>query len=80
MPPDSFCDDVTEWLVNIQPSELNLCCQSLQEVRIQDTNTSEIGVAMLLLFIPNLRSLGGFIYYRYVFNNFLQKNIVSIII
>lgn len=43
---------------------VNPCCSSLQEVRIQDTNTSEIGVALLLLFVPNLRSLGGFIYYR----------------
>lgn len=43
---------------------VNLCCSSLKEVRIQDTNTSEIGVALLLLFVPNLRSLGGFIYYR----------------
>lgn len=45
---------------------VNNCCSSLQEVRIQDTNTSEIGVALLLLFVPNLRSLGGFIYYRSV--------------
>ena len=43
---------------------VNPCCSSLQEVRIQDTNTFEIGVALLLLFVPNLRSLGGFIYYR----------------
>jgi hypothetical protein len=35
-------------------------------VRIQDTNTTELGVIMLLLFIPQLRSLGGFIYYRNV--------------
>lgn len=45
---------------------VNPCCSTLQEVRIQDTNTSEIGVALLLLFVPNLRSLGGFIYYRSV--------------
>lgn len=50
----------------IQPSELNTCCRTLHEVRIQDTNTSEVGVIMLVLFIPNLKSLGGFIYYRNV--------------
>jgi hypothetical protein len=33
-------------------------------VRIQDTNTTELGVVLLLLFVPQLRSLGGFIYYR----------------
>ena len=65
MPPDGYCGDTSEWFSAIQPSDLNACCRSLQEVRIQDTNTSELGVIMLLLFIPNLRSLGGFIYYRY---------------
>jgi hypothetical protein len=65
LPPDGYCGDTSEWFSAIQPSDLNTCCRSLQEVRIQDTNTSELGVIMLLLFIPNLKSLGGFIYYRY---------------
>ncbi|GLG93443.1 Uncharacterized protein GBIM_00853 [Gryllus bimaculatus] len=51
---------------SIDMSALNNCCHTLQEVRIQDTNTSEIGVALLLLLIPKLKSLGGFIYYRNV--------------
>lgn len=66
LPPDGYCGDTSEWFSAIQPSDLNTCCRSLQEVRIQDTNTSELGVIMLLLFIPNLKSLGGFIYYRNV--------------
>ncbi|PNF34542.1 hypothetical protein B7P43_G10743 [Cryptotermes secundus] len=66
LPPDGYCGDTCGWFSAIQPSDLNICCRSLQEVRIQDTNTSELGVIMLLLFIPNLKSLGGFIYYRNV--------------
>ncbi|XP_065348226.1 uncharacterized protein LOC135944920 [Cloeon dipterum] len=46
--------------------EKTACCAHLKVVRIQDTNTTELGVIMLLLFIPQLRSLGGFIYYRNV--------------
>ncbi|KAF4528715.1 hypothetical protein B566_EDAN014283 [Ephemera danica] len=45
---------------------LTRCCCSLKVVRIQDTNTTELGVVLLLLFVPQLRSLGGFIYYRNV--------------
>ncbi|XP_069701814.1 uncharacterized protein [Periplaneta americana] len=66
IPPDGYCGDDNGWFSAVQPSDINICCQSLQEVRIQDTNTSELGVIMLLLFIPNLKSLGGFIYYRNV--------------
>ncbi|XP_063224271.1 uncharacterized protein LOC134532047 [Bacillus rossius redtenbacheri] len=50
----------------VDPSELSRCCATLKEVRIQDTNTSETGVFLLLLLLPDLRSLGGFIYYRNV--------------
>nr|CAD7262806.1 unnamed protein product [Timema shepardi] len=52
--------------LSVSDIELTSCCRTLHEVRIQDTNTSEVGVLLLLLFLPNLRSLGGFIYYRNV--------------
>lgn len=61
-----------EQLSSISTSDLNPVCFSLEEIRIQDTNTTELAVALLLLFIPNLKSLGGYIYYRY------KKRIISL--
>ncbi|XP_067014600.1 uncharacterized protein [Anabrus simplex] len=59
-------EGVMRTYLTLESNALNRCCETLQQVRIQDTNTSEVGVLMLLLFIPNLKSLGGFIYYRNV--------------
>lgn len=66
---DSYSDgneSYVDMYFRIHADELNPCCRTLHEVRIQDTNTSEVGVVMLVLFLPNLKSLGGFIYYRNV--------------
>ncbi|RZF38388.1 hypothetical protein LSTR_LSTR006514, partial [Laodelphax striatellus] len=61
-------DSCESWILKemsaIADENLTRCCQTLQEVRIQDTNTSGISVLMLLMFIKNLESLGGFLYYR----------------
>uniref|UniRef100_A0A0A9YBY2 Arginine repressor n=2 Tax=Lygus hesperus TaxID=30085 RepID=A0A0A9YBY2_LYGHE len=45
-------------------SQKNQTCNTLSEVKIQDTNTSSISVLLLLLFGKRLKSLGGFLYSR----------------
>ncbi|KAL1132614.1 hypothetical protein AAG570_010566, partial [Ranatra chinensis] len=45
-------------------SEQNRTCDTLCEVKIQDTNTSFISVVLLLMFAKNLKSFGGFLYDR----------------
>ncbi|CAH0391021.1 unnamed protein product [Bemisia tabaci] len=55
-----------EELNKIRETDLNKCCSTLTEVKIQDTNTSSVSVIMLLYFIKTLKSVGGFIYYRNV--------------
>ncbi|XP_075235974.1 uncharacterized protein LOC142333053 isoform X2 [Lycorma delicatula] len=65
-PPDlDSCEsNVLCELATLPQNLLTPVCFSLHEIRIQDTNTSGLSVLMLLLFIKNLKSLGGFIYYR----------------
>ncbi|XP_073986169.1 uncharacterized protein [Rhodnius prolixus] len=46
------------------PSQINKTCETLCEVKIQDTNTSSISVLLLLMFAKSLKSLGGFLYFR----------------
>lgn len=62
------CEPVTiealSGLPRLPRSQINRTCETLQEVRIQDTNTSSISVHLLLMFSSNLKSLGGFLYYR----------------
>ncbi|KAK9503599.1 hypothetical protein O3M35_010127 [Rhynocoris fuscipes] len=45
-------------------SQINKTCETLCEVKIQDTNTSSISVLLLLMFAKSLKSLGGFLYFR----------------
>ncbi|XP_065210003.1 uncharacterized protein LOC135838347 [Planococcus citri] len=56
-------------MMSMKPETLNQCCFTLCDIRIQDTNTSDIAVLMLLIFIRNLKTLGGFIYFRSVGDN-----------
>ncbi|XP_039295451.1 uncharacterized protein LOC120353961 [Nilaparvata lugens] len=58
------CDWMLTDLNRMPQDNLTRCCETLQEIRIQDTNTSGISVLMLLMFVKHLESLGGFLYYR----------------
>lgn len=53
-------------LMSIEAKDLNPCCFSLNDVRIQETDTTDLAVLMLLIFLKNLRTLGGFIYFRFI--------------
>lgn len=43
---------------------LNCCCFTLEELRIQDTNTEDAGLLMILACVKSLKALGGFLYFR----------------
>ncbi|XP_014270322.1 uncharacterized protein [Halyomorpha halys] len=53
-----------EAMAVLPKSRLNKTCETLQEVKIQDTNTTSVSVMLLLMFCSNLKSHGGFLYYR----------------
>lgn len=57
-----------EAMAALPKSQLNKTCETLQEVKIQDTNTTSVSVMLLLMFCSNLKSHGGFLYYRYLFH------------
>lgn len=43
---------------------LNSCCFTLEELRIQDTNTEDASLLMILACVKSLKALGGFLYFR----------------
>lgn len=43
---------------------LNHCCFTLEELRIQDTNTEDASLLMILACVKSLKALGGFLYFR----------------
>lgn len=45
-------------------SMLNPCCFTLEELRIQDTNTEDASLLMILACVKSLKALGGFLYFR----------------
>lgn len=45
-------------------SLLNNCCFTLEEFRIQDTNTEDASLLMILACVKSLKALGGFLYFR----------------
>ncbi|KAI5697722.1 hypothetical protein M8J75_014646 [Diaphorina citri] len=63
MDPPSECllDELT-----VPDEELNPVCFTIQEIRIQDTNTSPTNLFIILLTVKNLKSLGGYLYFRSV--------------
>lgn len=46
------------------PLLLNNCCFTLEELRIQDTNTEDASLLMILACVKTLKALGGFLYFR----------------
>uniref|UniRef100_A0A8D8UQC1 Uncharacterized protein n=1 Tax=Cacopsylla melanoneura TaxID=428564 RepID=A0A8D8UQC1_9HEMI len=63
MDPPSECllDELT-----VPDEELNPVCFTMQEIRMQDTNTSPTNLFIILLTIKRLKSLGGYLYFRSV--------------
>lgn len=43
---------------------LNDCCFTLEDLRIQDTNTEDASLLMILACVKSLKALGGFLYFR----------------
>lgn len=52
--------------LQVDDEELNPACFTIQEIRIQDTNTSPTNLFIILLTVKNLKSLGGYLYFRSV--------------
>lgn len=55
--------------MKIKEDCLNPCCFTLTDVRILRTNTTDVTVFMLLIFVKNL----GFLYVRYAYENLQKK-------
>jgi hypothetical protein len=67
---DELCKQLS--LVYDDESLLNVCCFTLEQLKIQDTNTEDASLLMILACVKSLKSLGGFLYFR-LDNNFLFK-------
>ncbi|VVC38016.1 Hypothetical protein CINCED_3A006974 [Cinara cedri] len=59
---DKLCQQLSQLYDN--KSLLNHCCFTLEELRIQDTNTEVAGLLMILACVKSLKALGGFLYFR----------------
>lgn len=59
---DKLCQDLSQLYDN--KLMLNQCCFTLEELRIQDTNTEDASLLMILACVKSLKALGGFLYFR----------------
>ncbi|XP_050533973.1 uncharacterized protein LOC126901518 isoform X2 [Daktulosphaira vitifoliae] len=59
---DKLCQQLGKLYENKRA--LNKCCFTLEELRIQDTNTEDASLLMILACVKSLRALGGFLYFR----------------
>lgn len=59
---DTLCQHLSQMYDN--KKSLNRCCFTLEELRIQDTNTEDASLLMILACVKTLKALGGFLYYR----------------
>ncbi|XP_025418071.1 uncharacterized protein LOC112688877 isoform X2 [Sipha flava] len=59
---DELCKQLS--LVYDDESLLNVCCFTLEQLKIQDTNTEDASLLMILACVKSLKSLGGFLYFR----------------
>lgn len=60
---DTLCQNLSQLYDN--KSLLNNCCFTLEELRIQDTNTEDASLLMILARVKSLKALGGFLYFMY---------------
>lgn len=59
---DTLCEHLSE--LYDDRTVLNHCCFTLEELRIQDTNTEDASLLMILACVKSLKALGGFLYFR----------------
>jgi len=62
VPNDRLCQNLSQLYDN--KALLNHCCFTLEELRIQDTNTEDASLLMILACVKSLKALGGFLYFR----------------
>ncbi|KAF0766196.1 Uncharacterized protein FWK35_00011484 [Aphis craccivora] len=59
---EMLCQNLSHMYDN--KSLLNNCCFTLEELRIQDTNTEDASLLMIIACVKSLKALGGFLYFR----------------